>query len=185
MKRRYPQARFVGVADGAASNWEFLEPHVSEQILDFYHAAGYVAQAAPAAAPGDLKKRHAWREQRCHQLKHASGAAAALLEEIEGFSPKGLRKQEKKDLHATVTYLRNHRHQMDYARYVAEKLPIGSGVTEAACKTLVKQRLCGAGMRWKAEGAQVVLSLRALVLTDTRWEQFWSKVDRYGFQMAA
>lgn len=37
---------------------------------------------------------------------------------------------------------------MHYARYRAQGLPIGSGVTEAACKTLVKQRLCGSGMKW-------------------------------------
>ena len=52
---------------------------------------------------------------------------------------------------------------MDYATQIKKQLPIGSGVTEAACKTLVKQRLCGSGMRWKNKGAQVILSLRALV----------------------
>jgi hypothetical protein len=40
--------------------------------------------------------------------------------------------------------------------------PIGSGVTEAACKVIVKQRLCGSGMKWTEDGASVVLSLRAL-----------------------
>ena len=41
---------------------------------------------------------------------------------------------------------------------VENSLPIGSGVTEAACKTLVKQRLYGSGMRWKDAGIKVVLS---------------------------
>ena len=53
-------------------------------------------------------------------------------------------------------------------------------MTEAACKTLVKQRLCRSGMRWKEEGAQMILSLRALLLTQTRWSQFWSKIEQYG-----
>jgi hypothetical protein len=57
---------------------------------------------------------------------------------------------------------------------------IGSGVTEAACKTLVKQRLCGSGMRWKDQGAKVILSLRALVQSKGRWQQFWDKIDQYG-----
>jgi len=43
------------------------------------------------------------------------------------------------------TYFNNHRHQMNYPKFLAEHLPIGSGVTEAACKTLVKQRLCASG----------------------------------------
>ena len=57
---------------------------------------------------------------------------------------------------------------MRYPRYRAEHLPIGSGVTEAACKTLVKQRLGRSGMRWLERGASIVLSLRALVLSQER-----------------
>jgi len=54
------------------------------------------------------------------------------------------------------------------------------GVTEAACKTLVKQRLCASGMRWKRKGAGIVLSLRALTHTVGRWTQFWQKIDQFG-----
>jgi hypothetical protein len=54
-------------------------------------------------------------------------------------------------------------------------------VTEAACKTVVKQRLCGSGMKWKQSGAAAVLRLRSLILTEGRWEQFWNKIDRFGF----
>jgi hypothetical protein len=71
---------------------------------------------------------------------------------------------------------------MDYAGYIAKNLPIGSGVTEAACKVLVKQRLCGSGMRWKEQGVRAVLSLRALVQSTGRWNQFWSKINQYGAQ---
>ncbi len=40
-KERYPEATYIGIADGATSNWVFLKRHTSEQILDFYHATGY------------------------------------------------------------------------------------------------------------------------------------------------
>lgn len=40
-KKRYPEAKFVGIADGAESNWKFLGKQTEEQILDFYHASGY------------------------------------------------------------------------------------------------------------------------------------------------
>ena len=75
---------------------------------------------------------------------------------------------------------------MDYATHITENLPIGSGVTEAACKTLVKQRLCGSGMRWKKRGASIVLSLRALVQITHQWQAFWDKVNQFGvhFQSA-
>jgi hypothetical protein len=70
---------------------------------------------------------------------------------------------------------------MNYAEYLEKKYPIVSGVTEAACKKLVKQRLCRSGMRWKEKGAGIILTLRALVLINKRWSQFWAKLDQYGF----
>jgi hypothetical protein len=69
-------------------------------------------------------------------------------------------------------------------RLLAEE-PIGSGVTEAACKLLVKQRLCGSGMRWKESGAAAVLSVRCLTYTMGRWSRFWERIDREGFPVAA
>ena len=91
----------------------------------------------------------------------------------------------RKKLEAAITYFRNHKHQMNYGHYRANALPIGSGVTEAACKTLVKQRLCRSGMKWKDRGAQAVLSLRALVLTEGRWAQFWDKINQFGVPVLA
>ena len=62
---------------------------------------------------------------------------------------------------------------------------LGSGVTEAACKTLVKQRLGGAGMRWTSRGAHVVLQLRAAALTNNRWNAFWRKISLHGVMIEA
>lgn len=92
--------------------------------------------------------------------------------------PKGAARQ---DLEAAIGYFKNHLSKMDYARFRKDCLPIGSGVTEAACKTVVKQRLCGSGMKWKHSGAATVLGLRSLILTEGRWQQFWNKIDRFGF----
>ena len=74
---------------------------------------------------------------------------------------------------------------MKYAEHLEQNLPLGSGVTEAACKTIVKQRLCCSGMKWKEAGAAVVLSLRTLSHSCGRWEQFWHKIDQYGFPVVA
>lgn len=79
-----------------------------------------------------------------------------------------------------VTYFRNNYMRMNYARQTKDAMPIGSGVTEAACKELIKQRLCGSGMRWKEKGAASVIAVRSLVLTDKRWEQFWNKISESG-----
>ena len=69
-------------------------------------------------------------------------------------------------------YFRNNRHRMDYATHRANGLPIGSGVVEAACKTLVTQRLKRSGMRWRHDGGQAILLLRSLVQSG-RFERGW------------
>ena len=84
------------------------------------------------------------------------------------------------DVLSAIRYFEDHLPLMKYSEHVQGNLPMGSGVTEAACKTLVKQWLCGSGMRWKDTGIKVVLSLRALAQTPGRWSQFWGKVEQYG-----
>ena len=59
-------------------------------------------------------------------------------------------------------YFRNHRHRMGYAEAKDQGLPVGSGVVEATCKTLVTERLKRSGMRWSERGGQAILTLRAL-----------------------
>ena len=91
------------------------------------------------------------------------------------------------EVESATTYFRNQVKggRMGYAALTARHIPIGSGVTEAACKVLVKQRLCGSGMRCKEPGAAAVLSVRCLTYTPGRWAQFWSRIDRSGFPVAA
>ena len=73
--------------------------------------------------------------------------------------------KDDEDVERAITYFANQSGagRMDYSSRVAANEPIGSGVTEAACKVIVKQRLCGSGMKWSEDGAEVVLSLRALI----------------------
>ncbi|MFN7376660.1 MAG: ISKra4 family transposase [Pseudanabaena sp.] len=223
----YPNARRIGIADGAADNWEFLEKHTTKQTLDFYHATEYVADVANCLFYSD-ELRQKWVENRCHQLKRFETGASDLLDEVvtlydhvlKGTVPKFMKfktksiecedesgylpafdkrakiKEEKievtslfkkhvdtKPLDAFVSYFRNNieKSRMNYADNLAENLPIGSGVTESACKMIIKARLCQSGMRWKEKGMDVVLSLRCLARSDGKWEQFWQKVNQYGF----
>ena len=185
IKTLYPEATYAGIADGALCNWEFLGSHTDFQILDFYHATEYLGDVAKVAFPRTKVQREQWLKDACHRLKHKQGAASRLLKEMEALSETPLSEAAREKLDAAITYFSNHKHQMSYSKYRAKNLPIGSGVTEAACKTLVKQRLCNSGMRWVEKGAKIVLSLRALMLTPDRWEQFWGKINQYGFPVAA
>jgi len=183
IKEHYPDALYLGIADGAAANWGFLMEHTDEQLLDFYHVTEYLAKVAYAAHPQKTGKpmRQQWLKECCHQLKHKPGAARVILKKMQGYARKRtLSDSIRIDLTAAISYFKNHLSMMDYASNVEKQLPIGSGVTEAACKTLVKQRFCCSGMRWKEPGIKTVLSLRSLIQTKGRWEQFWNKIERYG-----
>lgn len=187
VKVLYPQARYVGIADGTRGNWDFLEPRTETQIVDFYHAAEYLSEAADVLFAGKPQEKERWLENRCHRLKHESGAAGAILKEMKKLSTVSRTANGHADVEDAITYFsnQNKKGRMDYAAWVEEDLPIGSGVTEAACKVIVKQRLCGSGMKWKEPGAAAVLSVRCLTYTRERWSQFWGKIDRYGFPVAA
>ena len=188
IKQTYPKARYVGIADGARCNRGFLSKHTDSQTIDFRHAAEYPGKAASAMFRGQRRaaEKAQWLEQACHKLKHQVGGATRLWNEMKAFREgHQLPKSDQASLEAAITYFGNNRRKMAYAKNAKLKLPIGSGVTEAACKVIVKQRLCGSAMKWKEKGAATVLRLRSLNYSRGRWVQFWDKVNQYGLPRAA
>ena len=189
LKERYPDIPYIGLGDGASDNWSFLAPLTDRQVTDFFHASEYVGKAAAAMFVGKKRaaEKAAWIEDRLHRLKHKQGAAARLLKEMEEFDAthtiRG--KDRRRGFEAATTYFRNQKHRMKYSYHTDRCQPIGSGVTEAACKVLIKQRFCISGSRWKDKGASAVLSIRALKLTSGRWNAFWKRVSQYGYTALA
>jgi hypothetical protein len=51
---------------------------------------------------------------------------------------------------------------MRYDAYLAAGLPVGTGVVESACGSVVKHRMEGEGKRWSLQGAEAILTLRSL-----------------------
>ena len=184
VKGTYPNVPYIGLGDGAVYNWSYLKPLTDHQTLDFYHASEYVGKTAMVMFKGAKKKaeREAWLENQLHQLKHKQGAASRVLSVLDEFLSTTTLKnaEDAKTVLATITYLQNQKERMKYSYSVQRNWPIGSGVTEAACKTLIKHRLCKSGSRWKDDGALAVLSIRALRFTTGRWEEFWRNLDQYG-----
>jgi hypothetical protein len=187
VKTAYPEATYVGLADGAKENWLYLGLKTELQVVDFYHATRYIWAAADPLFPDDATGLRPWIDAWCHRLRHEPGAAEALIADLEARGAALGRKRLPAEVGSALTYFRNQIKggRMGYAEASARGIPIGTGVTEAACKVLVKQRLCGSGMRWKDRGAETVLSLRALTYTAGRWDQFWSKLSIEGFPVAA
>jgi hypothetical protein len=179
IKSTYPIATYIGLADGAPDNWSYLENFTSVQITDFWHAKEYLKSAGTVMFKDKLEL-NTWMDDRCHELKHTKGASLALLNEMINYVDQHILSEEKLEkINKAITYFRNQSPRMNYSEYCSKGYPIGSGVTEAACKTIIKQRLCKSGMKWKQKGAAAILSLRCLDLSD-RWGQFWKKINQYG-----
>lgn len=180
--QRYPKARRVALSDGARDYEPWLAARTHWHILDFYHASGYLAGAAPGLTR-DKAGRAQWLEGACHALKHDCGAAQRLAGELAAQVQAGARTRGAAPaLEAASGYFAHNIERMNYAEFGAMAFPIGSGVTEAACKTLVKLRLCGSGMKWTRSGAQTVLTLRALLLSTSRWASLWTYFDKHGLR---
>jgi hypothetical protein len=186
-KAACPTARYVGLADGAKDNWTYLGTVTEVQVVDFYHVTQYLWPAAEALFGPRGGELVAWAEGWRHRLRHVPGAAAALIADLEARGAALGKARPPEAVDKALTYLRNQARggRLGYAELAERNIPIGSGVTEAACKVLVKQRLGGSGMRWKERGAAAVLSVRCLTYTPGRWSQFWSRIDRSGFPVAA
>jgi len=179
---RYPKALHVVLSDGALWNWQLIKEYYPEAIwiLDFWHAAQHLSQAAEAIfgrAPSDEKS--AWFERWKTTLRDEPDGVAGVIRSLMYYrNCKGLGGKARKELDAQLNYFRSHADKMQYADYAAAGLPIGSGVTEAGCKELIKARFCRSGMRWNRDSGAKVLQLRAIRLSD-QWDSFWSKVMRY------
>jgi hypothetical protein len=176
VKTNFSNCTWVGVADGASDNWTFLEPYTDVQTLDFFHATGYLGNYAKKRYRGKHQRRN-WVDEACHQLKHETGASQVLLAEMkEECEVLGVLEDKKNPMVQAVTYFTNHSAKMEYPISQQKNLPIGSGVVEAACKVLVKQRLSISGCRWERNTVDDILAVRGLVLTPGRYEQLWQKI---------
>lgn len=177
-KTHFANCTWVGVADGAADNWTFLEPHTEVQTLDFFHATGYLGNYAKKRYRSKRQRRE-WLDAACSQLKNSPRGSAELLAEMKAAGEQmEVLENKKHPVTQAVTYFTNHHQKMNYSASLKRNLPIGSGVVEAACKVLVKQRLSISGCRWERDTVDDILAVRGLVLTPGRYEQLWQHIDR-------
>ncbi len=170
-----PDLRLVTLADGAKDNWRYLDwelPSDATAIADFYHVAEHL-HAALAAAYGENDPRcKAQFEKLRHVLRHDRRGGDKVIRALVYLRDRHPRRDK---LATELKFFRNNRHRMRYAEWAAKGLPIGSGVTEAACKTLATQRMKRSGMHWRHTGGQAILTFRALAQSD-RFQRGWTLV---------
>lgn len=142
-----------------------------ELILDFYHATEHLREFVKILLPSEDQRRQQV-ETWCHLLKHRGGAA--LLVELESIDLACASMAVREGHRLLTGYLRANLHRTDYPRYLANGWQIGSGMIEAACKTVVGQRLKESGMRWRPPGTTAMCQLRALYKSQTElWDHYW------------
>ena len=144
---------------------------VDAMILDIIHVSEYIWDAAHALYGETNPARVDWvKEKLLAILRGEVGRVIGGLRQIltkTKFSP-----GQRKALEKAITYFDNHRHMMEYDQYLAKGYPIASGVVEAACGSLVKDRMEHSGMRWTIKGAQAILKQR-VVKKNGDWQDFW------------
>jgi hypothetical protein len=168
---------WVAISDGGAGLEDFIEsnfPRVEVVILDYWHVVERLAGLAAVLYAFDEEQARSQGKEWSRILKEEGGTTLIAVLEAWPWPERvaGL-KAARAEL---LIYLKNHVHRMDYPAYEANGWYIGSGAIESACKTVVGQRLKGAGMRWSERGAHEVCHVRALYRSEpSQWSAFWQR----------
>ena len=164
--------RVVVLGDGATWIKNIAETHFPDatQIIDLYHAREHVATLAKTLYHDNAKKAAHHRARWWDKLDQGN------IETILAAARRRLKaRPDLSDKARTETnYLNNHKERMRYARFRDQGLFIGSGIIEAACRSVIGQRLKQSGMEWSLRGANAIISLRCILKsrrTDDYWEQ--------------
>jgi hypothetical protein len=143
-------------------------------VVDFYHACEYIGKLAKLLF-GETRQGRGWTRKMCHWLKHKPNAVFRILHSAAAHRvEKIFSEKEQENYRKAYDYLNRHKGDMNYVEYRRLGIPIGSGVTEAACKTVFTQRFKRSGMTWNRTGlGQRILDLRTIVLSGV-----WRSVHR-------
>jgi hypothetical protein len=141
-------------------------------VIDYYHACEYLTKLSEAlfadarAGSGWARRMRRWLREKPRGIYRVLHSAAAIRRRRIIASA-----AKREQYRAAYAYLRKRMRWLDYVGYRRDHLPIGSGVTEAGCKTVFTQRLKQSGMTWKTEGGQWIVDLRVIHLSGV-----WSEV---------
>lgn len=155
--------KLVTLGDGAEEMQNKLREitqdfKVDMRLLDFWHAVEYLAPAINECEPDEFSS---WFKLLKKGLMEGKNGVKTVLTHLKNMKEE----HDGEKLPATnaaITYIENHIDLMNYAQAREMGLPVGSGVVEASCKTIVEVRMKRCGMRWKKPGAQGIMRLRAI-----------------------
>ena len=166
----------IFIGDGAEWIWNIAARHFNDGrttwILDWYHLAEHLWEAARTMFPDQPAAQHAQVSEWKAILRQAGGHQLwrRLCTQLEG----ELTLPYREALDKLRGYIQPRMDQMDYPNYRGRGLDIGSGIVEATVKQLAVMRAKGPGMHWTHNGVEAVLSLRAIALNG-EWAMFWEQ----------
>jgi len=177
----------IALCDGARGLWTYIDdtPQYDEyeKLVDYHHTTEHLSRAAEAIFGKGSQKAQAWYDKYCSKLKGEDGGAGRVLRSLDYYERTArLSKSRREALAVERTFFTRNEHRMDYARFRRNGWPIGSGPVEAACKSVVKTRLCRSGMRWSRTGGQHILTLRTYAKSN-RWNGMWTQYKRIEWQL--
>jgi hypothetical protein len=164
----------VLLGDGAAWIWEHIAPILGERtvcITDWYHVMEHLWTCGNTLFGQGSAETAAWVQQREKWLWE--GRWQDLIADLQQHKRQQRSLPRREALGSLITYLSNQGARLDYARFRAMGLDIGSGRVESACKHVVQNRMKRSGMIWSDPGAQQILSLRNAYLNG-HWDALWS-----------
>ena len=173
---------WVALSDGNEAQLALLERLGREYgvqliiVLDLIHVIEYLWKATTVFNDEASPAAEAWVTARLRSILRgkARDVAAGVRRSatLRGLSP-----QERKNADTCADYLLNHAQYLHYDEYLAQGLPIATGVIEGACRHLVKDRMDLTGARWGLAGAEAILKLRAL-RSSGDFDEYWAFHER-------
>ena len=168
----------VCIMDGETKLWEKQREMFPEAIgvLDLFHVMEHLWPCVYRfEAENTAEATRLFEKQLRAILEGRIGRVIGAFRQMA--KKRNLKKSELRKLEKHLGYFENNRDRMKYDEYLEHGYPIGSGVVEGTCRNLVKDRMERTGMRWRVNGAQAILDLRAVYLNDD-WTAFQQHMIR-------
>ena len=160
----------VVLADGMPYSWNIAQEQFpgAVQIVDLYHAREHLWELGAKLYPSDEAAKLRWIMAHQYWLDH--GEIEKLVASLRSICP-----QDPKLAHRVETeadYFQGNAERMRYPKFRQPGLFVGTGVIEAACKTIIGGRLKCSGMFWTVRGANSIIALRCCRLSG-KFEDYW------------
>lgn len=187
--RARPELDVVFASDGDLHQWTILNGigqrilsyatgHV-RSLLDFYHAAEYLTKASDLVYGANTAESRIASAQWRETLKYDEAGAERVLKSLRYHRDEMAHEKHRKQMQGFIDYLADNKRagRLSYAQALADNKPIGTGVTEAAAKTVVNTRMKRAGARFDQHGGQTIMLFRTAILSE-RFSRLFAILER-------